>query len=93
MRKQALFSLPAVGSLQKAENDVHCHKNRGRRYQGEYYRMLKVTRQGFYKYLANKDRPWKYQDLADAMWKIALEDECNDTYGGYTGAVKPCVRA
>ena len=32
-----------------------------------YCRMLGVSRQGFYKYLANKDRPWKYQDLADAM--------------------------
>ena len=29
MRKQALFLPPAVGSLQKAENDVYCHKNRG----------------------------------------------------------------
>ncbi len=28
-----------------------------------YCRMLGVSRQGFYKYLANKDRPWKYQDL------------------------------
>ena len=46
-----------------------------------YCRMLKVTRQGFYKYLANKDRPWKYQDLADAMRMIVSEDECNDTYG------------
>ena len=46
-----------------------------------YCRMLKVTRQGFYKYLANKDRPWKYQDLADAMRTIMEEDECNDTYG------------
>lgn len=26
-----------------------------------YCRMLGVSRQGFYKYLANKDRPWKYQ--------------------------------
>lgn len=43
--------------------------------------MLKVTRQGFYKYLANKDRPWKYQDLADAIRAIVSEDECNDTYG------------
>ena len=43
--------------------------------------MLNVTRQGFYKYLAGKDRPWKYQDLADAMQAIASEDECNDTYG------------
>ncbi len=46
-----------------------------------YCRMLKVTRQGFYKYLADKDRPWKYQDLADAMRAIASEDGCNDTYG------------
>ena len=46
-----------------------------------YCRMLKVTRQGFYKYLADKDRPWKYQDLADAMREIASEDECNDAYG------------
>ena len=44
-------------------------------------RMLKVARQGFYKYLAGKDRPEKYQDLADAMQSIASEDECNDTYG------------
>lgn len=44
-------------------------------------RMLHVTRQGFYKYLANKDRPWKYQSLADAMMEIHDEDECNDTYG------------
>lgn len=43
--------------------------------------MLDVSHQGFYKYLANKDRPWKYQDLADAMKEICSEDECNDTYG------------
>ena len=46
-----------------------------------YCRMLGISRQGFYKYLANKDRPWKYQDLADAMKAIVSEDECNDTYG------------
>lgn len=46
-----------------------------------YCRMLKVTRQGFYKYLAGKDRPWKYQDLANAMRAIVAEDECNDAYG------------
>lgn len=45
-----------------------------------YCRMLGVSRQGFYKYLANKDRPWKYQDLAGAMNEIVNEDECNDTY-------------
>ena len=46
-----------------------------------YCRMLKVPRQGFYKYLAGKGRPWKYQDLADAMRAIVSEDEYNDTYG------------
>lgn len=46
-----------------------------------YCRMLKVTRQGFYKYMANRNRPWKYQLLADAMRAIASEDEYNDTYG------------
>ena len=44
-------------------------------------RMLKVTRQGFYKYPAGKDRPWKYQNPADATRAIASEDERNDTYG------------
>ena len=46
-----------------------------------YCRMLGVSRQGFYKYLAHKDRPWKYQDLADAIRAIHTEDEYNDTYG------------
>ena len=46
-----------------------------------YCRMLGISRQGFYKYLANKNRPWKYQDLADVMKEIISEDECNDTYG------------
>lgn len=46
-----------------------------------YCGALHVSRQGFYQYLANKDRPWKYQPLADAMMEIFEEDECNDTYG------------
>ena len=46
-----------------------------------YCRMLHVSRQGFYQYLVNKDRPWKYQPLADVMMEIHAEDECNDTYG------------
>ena len=46
-----------------------------------YCRKLGVSSKGFYKYLAIKDRPWKYQDLADAMRVIHAEDECNDTYG------------
>ena len=28
-----------------------------------------------------KDRPWKYQMLADIMLEIHAEDICNDTYG------------
>ena len=46
-----------------------------------YCRMLGVSRQAFYKSLAHKDRPWKYQNLADAMRAINTEDECKDTYG------------
>lgn len=46
-----------------------------------YCRILGVSRQRFYKYLANKDRPWKYQNLANRMRKICSEDKCNDTYG------------
>ena len=46
-----------------------------------YCKSLHVSRQGFYKYLKAQTRPWKYQDLADAMLEILAEDECNDTYG------------
>lgn len=46
-----------------------------------YCRWLGVSRQGFYQYLANRDRPWKYQGLADAMREIMAEDTCNDAYG------------
>ena len=46
-----------------------------------YCKLLHVSRQGFYKYLEAQTRPWKYQDLADAMLEILAEDECNDTYG------------
>ena len=44
-----------------------------------FCQTLHVSRQGFYQYLATKDRPWKYQPLADAMKEILEEDECNDT--------------
>ena len=44
-------------------------------------RMLKVTRQGFYKYPADMDRPWKYRQPADAMRTVVSEDECSDTCG------------
>ena len=46
-----------------------------------YCRVLQVSRQGFYQYLENKDRPWKYQALAEAVMEILAEDACNDTYG------------
>ena len=46
-----------------------------------YCRMLHVSRQGFYNYLVNRDKPWKYQDLADVMREINAVDTCNDTYG------------
>lgn len=35
-----------------------------------YCRMLHVSRQGFYKYLSVKDRPWKCQMFADIMFEI-----------------------
>ena len=44
-------------------------------------KMLGVSRQGFYRYLANRNRPWKYQRLAEIMREICNEDQCNDTYG------------
>ena len=46
-----------------------------------YCRVLEVTRQGFYDYLKNRDKPWKYEALAAEMMEIVDEDECNDTYG------------
>jgi transposase InsO family protein len=46
-----------------------------------YCKSLGVTRQSFHNYLTYKDKPWKYQSLADAMLDICAEDECNDTYG------------
>lgn len=46
-----------------------------------YCKVLGVSRQRVHNYLKEKDRPWKYQTLADAMVDIHNEDECNDTYG------------
>ena len=46
-----------------------------------YCKALEVSRQGFYEYLKNKDKPWKYEKLAAMMTEIREEDECNDTYG------------
>ena len=44
-------------------------------------RVLEVSRQGHYQYLARQNRPWKYQGLADAILEIREEDVFNDTYG------------
>ena len=46
-----------------------------------YCRMLGVSREGFRKFLKNKDKPWKYEALAGEMIKIISEDEYNDSYG------------
>lgn len=40
-----------------------------------------ISRQGFYKCLANKYRIWDYQSPADIMMDIRAKGECNDTYG------------
>ncbi len=46
-----------------------------------YCDTLGVSRQGFYKYLKNSKKPWKYEELVKAMREIINSDECNDTYG------------
>ena len=46
-----------------------------------YCAALNVSREAFRKYLQNKDKPWKYEALAEAMQNILDEDEYNDTYG------------
>ena len=46
-----------------------------------YCRVLEVSRQGYYRYLARQNRPWRYQGLAAAIQEIYEEDLCNDTYG------------
>jgi len=38
---------------------------------------MKVSRQAFYNYLTNKDKPWKYEAIAESMMEIVNEDECN----------------
>lgn len=58
-----------------------------------YCKMLHVTRQGFYKYLVNRDCPWKYQDLAAAMLDIHSEDEYNDSYGRIRMYQALCLRS
>ncbi|MDE7399047.1 MAG: IS3 family transposase [Oscillospiraceae bacterium] len=45
-----------------------------------YCAALKVSRQGFYDYLDNRNRAWKYEHLAELIKEVIAEDECNDTY-------------
>lgn len=40
-----------------------------------------MSRQAYYDYLENRDKPWKYEHLAELMNEVKAEDECNDTYG------------
>ena len=42
---------------------------------------MDVSRQAFYDYLIRKNKPWKYEKLAEEMIKIHNEDEYNDCYG------------
>ena len=42
---------------------------------------MEVSRQAFYDYLERKEKPWKYQSLADEMMKIHKDDKYNDCYG------------
>ena len=43
-----------------------------------YCKALDVSRQAFYDYIGRRNKPWKYQPLADEMMKIHNEDEYND---------------
>lgn len=44
-------------------------------------KVLEVTPQGYYSYLKNLEKPYKYELLLAEMNKIISEDECNDEYG------------
>jgi transposase InsO family protein len=43
--------------------------------------VLRVSRQGYYKWLKNKDRPYKYERLLALMKEILGEDSENENYG------------
>ena len=53
-----------------------------KRYEVEFMcRLLEVTRQGYYNYLKQLTKSYKYTLLLAEIKKIIAEDECNDTYG------------
>ncbi len=55
-----------------------------------FFRILHVSRKVFYQYLANKDRPWKYQPLADAMKEISYWN--NRRICSANGGLPPIVK-
>lgn len=57
-----------------------------------YCRVLEVSRQGFYEYMKNRDKEWKYQPLAEEIQAIMAEDEYNDTYGRVRMHQALCLR-
>ena len=40
-----------------------------------------MSRQAFYDYVNNRNKPWKHERLAGLIKEIISEDECNDAYG------------
>ena len=46
-----------------------------------FCKALEVSRQGYYDYIKNLDKPYKYANLAAEIKKIIEEDIYNDTYG------------
>ena len=55
-----------------------------------FCRVLYVSRQGYYQYLVMKDRPWKYQPLADAMKEISYWN--NRRICSANGGLPPIVK-
>lgn len=55
-----------------------------------FCRVLHVSRQGYYQYLVMKDRPWKYQPLADAMKEISYWN--NRRICSANGGLPPIVK-
>ena len=47
----------------------------------KFCRWLKVSRQGFYKYLKRPKFKWRHEDLAEEILTIIKEDDWNDNYG------------
>ena len=83
LKRQALFSQQPSEVSKTQRMKFIAMKTDDGRIKGKiasYHRLLHVSRQGFYKYLNSKDRPWMYQALVDTVMIILEEDEYNDTY-------------